>query len=157
MVTLRKYLKTDFDALNYKITKQQAKFTADINYCINERKDLESKTKNVISLLYKKHIAGFFVLDTGDDKLKLTNNKKSVLIRCFSINPKFQGKGIGKNAMILVSEFVRNNFSEINEIVLSVNMKNKNAYLLYLKSSFIDDGKTINGIMGPQHVLFKKL
>lgn len=157
MVTLRKYTNKDFDALNYSLKEDQAKYTGDIDYCINKRKDLETKSKNIISILYNEEVTGFFILDIGEDKCKLTKNNQAVLIRSFSINPLFQGRGIGKKSMILVSDFIKNNLPEINEIVLSVNMKNKNAYQLYLKSFFIDEGKTINGIMGPQHILNKKI
>lgn len=157
MVSLRRYNYNDFNALNYTLSKEQAKFTGDIDYSVNTRKDLESTTKNIISILFNNEVAGFFILDIGEDKLKLTDNNKAVLIRSFSVNPVFQGKGIGKESMILVGEFVKENYPEINEIVLSVNMKNTSAYHLYCKSFFIDDGKTINGIMGPQHILHKKI
>ena len=48
-----------------------------------------------------------------------------------SINPAFQGKGIAKVAMLQVGDFIKTHFPTCNEIILSVNTRNENAYQLY--------------------------
>jgi len=45
----------------------------------------------------------------------------------------------------------------IEELVLGVNFNNLDAYNLYLKVGFIDNGKVINGLQGLQHVLSKEI
>ena len=100
---------------------------------------------------------GFFVLDYGEDKLDLTKNENSLLLRSLSINPAFQGKGFGKIAMNLVDDFVKENFPTIDELVLAVNFLNKSAYDLYLKVGYIDDGSQREWHNGMQHLLRKKI
>lgn len=158
MVELKKYQDRFFNALiSYHLDETQAAFTRDVNYCINERKDLEDPQKTVVTILFAKYPVGFFVLDTGEDKYRYTDNPESILIRSLSLNPEYQGRGIGKEAMKLVSEFVTDRFHEIDEIVLAVNFKNEAAYHVYLKAGFEDDGKIFDGRKGPQHVLTKRL
>lgn len=158
MVKLDKYHRTNFDALNaYKLSKSQSDFTASIHYCVNERKDEEDPLKTIVTVLYNNRPVGFFVLDRGKDKLVLTDNSASILIRSFSINPSYQRKGIGTKAMVLVPQFLKKHIPDINEIVLSVNVKNKNAYQVYINAGYIDNNKTIVGKMGGQHVLSRRI
>lgn len=153
MLQLRKYKHDDYNALNsYQLDAKQARFTADIDYCINQRKDLEDKDKTIIVIVFDNQVVGFFVLDRGKVTHNLTDNPKAVTIRCLSVNPDYQGKGIGKQAMQSIPQFLRQNASEINEIVLSVNAKNTLAYHVYQQSGYIDTGKIIDGPMGKQRV-----
>ncbi|WP_103864253.1 GNAT family N-acetyltransferase [Aquimarina sp. I32.4] len=157
-VELKEYTPLFFEALNsYRLDKKQSDFTASLEYCLYERKDLENPEKTLVVIVFEELPVGFFVFDQGNDKYKLTDNPKSILIRSLSINPKYQGKGIGKYAMQLTTQFIKDQIPQINEIVLSVNFKNKNAYYTYLKSGYIDDNKVIIGIKGEQHVLTKKI
>ena len=87
----------------------------------------------------------------------MTDNENSLLVRSLSINPKHQGKGYGKIAMLLVDSFVKENFPTIDELVLAVNFKNKSAYNLYLKVGYTDDGSQREWLSGPQHLLKKQL
>ena len=96
-------------------------------------------------------------MDFGIDKLDLTENENSTLLRSLSINPEYQGKGIGKTAMIVLSDFVKENFPECDEVVLAVNFNNKSAYDLYLKCGFKDEGKTREFKNGYQHLLSKRI
>ncbi len=156
MIELEKYKQKHFDDLNaYKLNDIQSQFTASIDYCINERKDEEDSLKTIVSILYNNLPVGFFVLDKGKDKYLLSDNDSSILIRSFSINPKYQGKGIGSEAMKKVSEFVKENIFGIDELILSVNVKNTNAYRVYKKAGYIDNKKTIDGPMGEQNILSK--
>lgn len=158
MIELKKYQERFFDALiSYQLDEIQSNFTRDFNYCINERQDLKDPQKTVVTILFDKYPVGFFVLDVGKDKYRYTDNPASVLIRSLSVNPEYQGRGIGKEAMKLVTKFVADNFKGIEEIVLAVNLKNENAYWVYRKADFKDDGKVVEGRFGPQHVLTKKL
>jgi GNAT superfamily N-acetyltransferase len=158
MVTLRRFKQSYYEALNsYHLNDIQSEFTRDVNFCLNERKDLEDPNKTVVAILSDEVPVGFFVLDTGNDKYRYTNNPASILIRSLSMNPEQQGKGIGKEAMRLVSKFVSENLQGVEEMVLAVNFKNENAYWVYRKADFRDDGKVVEGRKGPQHVLTKRL
>ncbi len=155
MVKLVKFHSDHFNALNYKLNKAQADFTADIDYCINQRRDQLDPLKTLVTVLCDEKPVGFFVLDSGIDKLALTNNPASILVRSFSINPAYQGRGIGSEAMQLAAQFVKAQLPTITEIVLSVNFKNHNAYRAYLKAGYVDTNKTITGQMGGQNILSK--
>ncbi len=157
MVKLVNFHNDHFDVLNYKLNKAQADFTASIDYCINERRDQLDPLKTLVTVLYDNKPVGFFVLDNGVDKLALTDNIASIMVRSFSINPAYQGKGIGSKAMQLVEQFVKAQLPTVTEIVLSVNFKNNNAYRTYLKAGYVDTNKTIVGQMGGQNVLSKKI
>ncbi len=62
MIALKKYTPTDFAALNsYRLEKHQAQFTADIDYCINERKDLDDSDRTIVVISFDATPAGFFV------------------------------------------------------------------------------------------------
>lgn len=157
MVSLTRYLHIYDDALNYELTEEQAKFTSSIFHCIHFEKVLEDITKQIVVVTKDNKPIGFFILDNSNDKLKLSDNPSSLILRSFSLNPEYQNQGIAKKAMTLLPDYVGEKFSEINEIVLSVNFKNVNAYHAYLRSGFIDTGKVIEGVLGFQHVLSKRL
>ncbi|WP_223606885.1 N-acetyltransferase [Chryseobacterium sp. OSA05B] len=157
MVSLAFFKQEDFSGLNYALDETQQQYTATVEDAlkrISERNDSEAFA---ITVFEDDQPSGFFVLDFGEDKLELTDNKKSVLIRSLSINPGLQGKGIGKKAMEIVGEFVKKNFQDCNEIVLAVNQKNIPAYHVYLKTGYLYDGKTRMGRSGPQYLMYKKL
>lgn len=64
-----------------------------------------------------------------------------------------QGKSLAKNAMLLLSKFVLNEFPNCNEIVLAVNHKNIAAQHLYKKVGFQDTGKRRFGPIGEQFIM----
>ncbi|WP_413533879.1 GNAT family N-acetyltransferase [Empedobacter brevis] len=145
------------DALLYNLTEEQLPFTAlPIQAFERLEERIDDYAKPITILLNDKPI-GFFVLDYGDDKLELTKNENSLLVRSLSVNPIYQGKGYGKIAMKLLDNFVKENFPTINELVLAVNVKNKSAYDLYLKTGYVDDGSQREWYNGLQHLLKKKL
>ena len=100
---------------------------------------------------------GFFGLHLGEEVLDYKNNPKAILLRYFSINHSYQGKGYAKETLRLLPDFVRNNFKDINEIVLAVNEKNLIAQKLYKKSEFKDTGIRRMGPKGLQFIFSKSL
>ncbi len=155
MMMFAQYNSAFFESLNYKLDAHQARFTMGIEAWVDP--SFSPPSGNIIVIMFDDRPAGFFVLDRGADKLQLTGNESSVLLRSFSVNPDYQGKGIGKWAMRSVDEYVKRQMPDVEEIVLSVNLENTLAYRLYIGAGFTDTGKTINGIAGPQHVLSKYL
>ena len=57
--------------------------------------------------------------------------------------------------MTICNDYVQHHLPACNEIVLSVNLKNTNAYSMYVKAGFTDTGKIIDGRNGLQHVMVK--
>lgn len=160
MVDLQFFEPKDLPELNYKLEEIQAQFSALPQQALER---IEARNQNddffayPITIFYDEKVAGFCVLDFGDDKLALTDNADSVLLRSLSINPEFQGIGIGKSVMIVLDHFIKEHFKDCNEIVLSVNERNDLAFQIYLKTGYIFDGKKIEGRSGHQFVMFKNL
>lgn len=157
MVHLKFYEQKDFPGVDYALDENQLQYTAIAGQALQRIEEREDTLAFPITIFEDEHPAGFFVLDFGNDKLDLTDNKNAMLLRSFSINPKLQGKGIGKTAMIQVDEFVRENFKDCDEIVLAVNQNNIAAYQLYRNTGYHYEGKTRIGRSGPQYIMFKKL
>jgi len=157
MVKLKFFEQKDFPGLTYTLDEQQAQYTATAEQALQKIEERSDTLAFPITIFEDEDPVGFFVLDFGNDKLEFTDNHNSMLLRSFSINPKFQGKGIGKKAMIQVDEFIRENFKECDEIVLAVNQNNISAYRLYLTVGYQYKGKERIGRSGPQYLMFKKL
>jgi RimJ/RimL family protein N-acetyltransferase len=160
MTELKFYQPEDLPELDYVLDDIQSQYTATAMQSlekIEERNQKEDFFAYPITIFYEEKVAGFFVLDFGDDKFDLTENPDSVLLRSLSVNPDFQGKGIGKSAMIEVDHFIKEHFTDCNEIVLAVNENNNSAFQLYLKVGYFYEGKTREGRSGTQFLMFKKL
>lgn len=160
MVTLQKYNFTHFPYLDYRLDEEQDKFTAIAPVALERltQRNLQGDFSAFpITIFFERLPAGFFVLDFGNDKLDLSDNPNSVLLRSLSINPKFQGKGVGKNAMLKIPELLKNYFPQTTEIVLAVNEKNTVAAVLYEKCGYIFSSKTRIGTSGLQRIMIKYL
>ncbi|KNB61627.1 GNAT family N-acetyltransferase [Chryseobacterium sp. Hurlbut01] len=160
MTELKFYQSEDLSELAYILDDIQSQYTATAKQSlekIEERNQRGDFFAYPITIFYQEKIAGFFVLDFGEDKFDLTENADSVLLRSLSINPDFQGKGIGKSAMTEADHFIREHFKDCNEIVLAVNEKNTHAFQLYIKTGYKFEGKTREGRSGTQFLMFKKL
>jgi RimJ/RimL family protein N-acetyltransferase len=157
MTGLHFFQSEDLSGLQYTLDETQSLFTATAEEALERIKERDDHLAYPITIFHDEKPAGFFVLDFGEDKFDLTDNKNSVLLRSFSINPQLQGKGIGKCAMLKLDDFVKEHFRECDEIVLAVNEKNSSAYQLYLKAGYVFEGKTRIGRSGPQFLMCKTL
>jgi len=157
MVRLQFFRPEDLSGLDYILNELQLQYTSTAEFALNRISNRNTGLEFAVTIFDNDLAAGFFTLDFGDDKLDLTDTQNSALLRSLSVNPQLQGKGIGKSAMILVDDFVRKNFKECDEIVLSVNQNNISAYELYLKVGYQYEGKTRIGRSGPQYLMFKRL
>jgi RimJ/RimL family protein N-acetyltransferase len=158
MITLSFYKPEDFhDLTSYVLDEQQNQFTAMPKATLEIIEEKNTGDKFPITILYQDRAVGFFVLDFGEDKFELTENENSTLLRSLSINPKYQGKGIGKKAMIILADLIKLKFPECTEVVLAVNFNNRKAYDLYLECGFEDHGKTREMSKGQQNLLSKRI
>ena len=156
-VKLNFFRDEDLQHLNYTLDDVQKMFTVMPDFALEKIAEKNDGKSFPITIFFEEKPVGFFVLDFGDDKFGLTENSNAVLLRALSLNPEFQRKGIAKKSFFLTDEFLKNNFENCNEIVLAVNNKNQNAYQLYIKTGYLDEGKTRPFRDGFQHLLFKKI
>lgn len=157
MVELQFYKKADFPFLNYFLDDVQRLYTALPCQALARIEERNDGLAFPITIWENGKQVGFFVLDFGADKVELSDNQHSVLLRSFSVNPEFQGKGIGKRAMQQLEFFIHANFPDCNEVTLAVNKNNTSAYKLYLQQGFLDEGKTRMGRSGLQILMSKGL
>ncbi|KQT25825.1 GNAT family acetyltransferase [Chryseobacterium sp. Leaf405] len=157
MVSLRFFNQEDFPDLNYPLTELQLEYTSSAEFALKRIAERNTDLEFPVTIFKNKKPVGFFTLDFGEDKLDITDNQNSTLLRSLSINPELQGQGIGKVAMLKIDDFIKENFKDCKEIVLAVNQNNISAYELYLKVGYQYDGKNRMGRSGMQYLMYKKL
>lgn len=151
-VVLVEYSNTyDEQLSNFYLPKEQLQFTSMPLDKINGTN--ESNTAKHVLILENDAPVGYFSLEDGEKLLKYSNNTNARLLTAFSIDSRNQGKGLAKIGLQLLPEFVKNNFTGIDEIVLGVNQRNTPAYNLYLKTGFVDKNEFYEGPKGHQHIL----
>ncbi|MDY0404060.1 GNAT family N-acetyltransferase [Virgibacillus sp. 179-BFC.A HS] len=90
-------------------------------------------------------LAGFFVLHGWEGVKTYHTNKQAMLLRAFSVQTAFQGRGIAQKSLQLLPFFVQRHFPDCNEIILAVNHQNTHAQHVYQKAGFIDKGIRVMG------------
>ena len=122
----------------YELTEDQLRYTGEPKDCI----ELSSEDSERYSILAIEEdtLVTFFVLHKNEGVKPYSNNHHSILLRAFSTDFRYQGKGYAKKSLMLLPEFIKENLSGINEIVLAVNLKNEVAQGLYKKCGFVDEG-----------------
>lgn len=135
--------------LSYQLPPDQALFTA-LPAKVFERiaaRNAQGDFSGIpVSILSGEQPIGLFVLDSGADLNLWTENRHAVFLRSLSINPAFQGQGIGTLVMQYLPEFIAGHIPElsVNEIVLGVNRENKAAQKLYSRIGFKEYGFNMN-------------
>jgi len=157
MVHLKFFVSEDLAGLSYILDEKQRQYTSTAAQALERIEERADNLAFPVSIFEDEILAGFLVLDFGTDKFDITNNPNSVLLRSLSINPEFQGKGIGKSTMLAIDQFIKKHFSTCDEIVLAVNQNNTLAYEIYLKTGYFYEGKMRDGRSGPQYLMYKKL
>ncbi|MFS0892589.1 GNAT family N-acetyltransferase [Peribacillus frigoritolerans] len=122
----------------YELNEEQLHYTGQPKDCIKLSNE-DSERYSILAMEEDKLVT-FFVLHRNEGVKPYSNNNNSILLRAFSTDSRHQGKGYAKKALMLLPEFVKENFSGTNEIVLAVNLKNEAAQGLYKKCGFVDEG-----------------
>lgn len=136
---------------HYKLSPEQREFTSmpipAIELCGVE------ENRHPVMILQKSRLAGFFVLQGWEGAKLYCDNQNSLLLRAYSVDADYQGKGIARRSLELLPAFAEEHFPEKNEIVLAVNERNRAARHVYEKAGFRDTGRRIMGRKGLQHIL----
>ncbi|WP_218943864.1 GNAT family N-acetyltransferase [Bacillus aquiflavi] len=128
------------------LTERQLRFTSTPKECIQLSNE-DSDRSSILAIEGEKLVI-FFVLHINDGVRSYSNNDHAILLRAFSTDFRYQGKGYAKNALMLLPRFVKEHFHEINEIVLAVNVKNHVAQHVYKKCGYVDEGERRMGKKG---------
>lgn len=154
-VTLDFYRPEHKSKLDYRLSEVQLAYTS---LPLDAIKKCEEETGRIpIVIFFNGEPAGFFVLHGWGGVKVYSENKRNILVRGYSINPHFQGKGIAKASLSALDSFVQTHFPDKNEIILAVNHGNKAAQHVYKKGGFVDKGKRVMGRKGEQFILHKEL
>ncbi|MDN7245022.1 GNAT family protein [Planococcus shenhongbingii] len=137
--------------VEYSLPSDQLKFTG-MPQDIIER-DAKNPDKHLVVIRARDEVAGFFELDESDDRKLYSNNPKALLLRGYSVNPKYQGRGIATGSIYALPDFIRKEFPEFNEVVLGVNASNPAAQRVYQKAGFEDTGRRLMRSKGEQIVM----
>ncbi|MCH1627387.1 hypothetical protein MJG50_18790 [Fredinandcohnia sp. SECRCQ15] len=97
------------------------------------------------------------MLHGWDEVKEYSDNKDAILIRAYSINYTFQGKGIAIKSLSILDSFVKKHFPTKNEMILAVNQSNTIAQHVYLQVGFIDKGIRVMGRNGELFIFHKEL
>lgn len=100
---------------------------------------------------------GFFILHDWEGVKKYGKNRYAMLLRSYSIDSRYQGKGIAKQSLKILPTFMKENFPSITEVVLAVNKQNRHAQYVYKKCGFKDKGLRVMGRKGEQFVLHRDI
>lgn len=156
MIEITAYKKAYFDELtSYQLNEEQSQFSRTPIEVLSDAANLSNEKLFHYCILFEEKAVGFFTLDFTENRFVYSTNPESVLLRSFSINPNFQGKGIAKSVMKQLPHFVKLHFKDVKEICFGVNSRNANAYQLYIKTGYLDSGKIFEGKKGPQNLMYK--
>ncbi|PIC62651.1 GNAT family N-acetyltransferase [Sporosarcina sp. P13] len=148
-VKLEKYKPEFLKALKeFELPTEKAQYTAFPAVILEKLTD----DQYPIVILSNDEPVGFFLLQSTDRVKEFTDNPRALLLTALSIDNSKQGKGFAKEAMNLIKQFVNQEFSEYDEIILAVNHKNIPAQNLYKRVGFSDTGKRKIGKIGEQFI-----
>ena len=136
---------------NFHLTEEQLTYTVHPKECI--KLSNEDSERSSILAVEEDKLVTFFVLHKNQGVKLYSNNNNAILLRAFSTDSRYQGRGYAKMALMLLPEFVKENFKETNEIVLAVNVKNYAAQGLYKKCGYVDEGVRKMGEKGELIIL----
>ncbi|NKE06602.1 GNAT family N-acetyltransferase [Mesobacillus selenatarsenatis] len=136
--------------LKYDLLEEQRRFTAFPEDALEMCK--EDPERHPVVILYDNEPAGFFVLHGRSGVIDYSDNQNAMLLRAYSINLSFQGKGIASKSVMLLKRFVKEHFTQVDEIILAVNHSNIMAQNVYTKGGFIDQGKRAMGREGEMYI-----
>ena len=136
----------------YQLTGEQAEFS-------RPPSDWLSAAQLAVTILRGDEPIGFFVLDSGAGRDAYSANPHAVLLRSMSLNPRHQGNGYARTALVpaTLDAFIRAHLPACDEIVLGVHHANRAAIRLYQRAGFDDTGRTYDGLKGLQFIYHRVL
>lgn len=147
--------KYKLDLENYDLSEEQMKFTAHPLQALIPCEKEEGR--DPILILSNGEPAGFFVLHGWEGVKEFYGNKQALLLRAYSVDSSFQGKGVAKQSLKMLPTFVKERYTGINEVILAVNFSNHVAQHVYKSSGFVDKGIRAMGRMGEMYILHLEL
>ena len=142
----------------YQLTGEQAEFSRPPTDWLSGNIAF-SAAQLAVTILRDDEPIGFFVLDSGAGRDDYSANPHAVLLRSMSLNPRHQGNGYARTALVpaTLDAFIRAHFPACDEIVLGVHHANRAAVRLYQRAGFANTGRTYDGLKGLQFIYHRVL
>ena len=142
----------------YQLTGEQAEFSRPPSDWLSGNIAF-SAAQLAVTILRGDEPIGFFVLDSGAGRDDYSANPHAVLLRSMSLNPRHQGNGYARTALVpaTLDAFIRAHFPACDEIVLGVHHANRAAVRLYQRAGFANTGRTYDGLKGLQFIYHRVL
>ncbi len=149
-LVVRPFVENDYLAITtYCLPEEQAIYTS---LPIDVIKTFEKDSDNQPFVIYlERDLIGCFALHTNGNAY--TKNKNAILLKSFSIDARYQQKGLAYQSLKALPEIIKHHFPEKKEIILTVHHTNTPAINLYRKADFIDFGHKFEGEFGEEWIL----
>lgn len=117
------------------------------------------RNSEAMAVLADERVVGFYRLDFSVTAIAgRPLGEPSVGLRAYVIDQREQGRGYGTAAMRACADDLRRRYPERRLLALTVNVRNRAAYGVYLKAGFSDTGELYHGgSAGPQHLMLLRL
>ncbi|MGB3160445.1 MAG: GNAT family N-acetyltransferase [Carnobacterium sp.] len=118
---------------------------------------LHETEKHPILILSNEILVGFFILQKNKIIKNFQMDNNCLFFKDHSIDERFQEKGFGKLSIEALPKYIKKHFSNIDEIILTVDYENLSGQMLYLKTGFKDTKKRIKENGRSKFIYSKKL
>ncbi|WP_423418642.1 GNAT family N-acetyltransferase [Fictibacillus nanhaiensis] len=144
---IRMYESKDFQAaMEYCLPPEQSLFTSMPDEVLET---FQSDIFNQPFVIYSdQQLVGWFALYTDQSGNMYTTNRQAILLKSFSIDARFQKRGLALDSLRLLPKIVKQQYKDKNEILLTVHETNDAAISLYRKAGFLHKGENHNGEFG---------
>jgi RimJ/RimL family protein N-acetyltransferase len=103
-------------------------------------------------------IVGIGVLQADGGGAEVWPSQEShVVLRGFSVDSRFQGRGVGAAATAAAVDLAQRAFPSASHLVLTVHVDNVAGQRVYERSGFEPTGRTVVGRAGEEHVMARPL
>ncbi|MBM7705050.1 GNAT family N-acetyltransferase [Metabacillus iocasae] len=139
----------------YDLPHHQLQYTSLPLHTVYTCRELPNRFPVVI--LFENKAVGFLLLNGWERVREYSDNQEALLLTSYSVNARYQGKGIAKQSLKLLPLFINQHFPEKRELILAVNHRNKAAQIVYEKAGFVDKGIRLEGPKGELFVYHMNL
>lgn len=140
---------------SYSLSTEQLSFSDLPKDAIQQAK--QDSDRYPVFLTKNAELLSFFILHTNEGPSIYTDYPQAILLRSFSTNQRYQGKGYAKSSLLLLPQYIQQYFPDIHEIILGVNAKNNAAIQLYEKTGFIDNNHPISTEYGELRIMTQRV
>lgn len=153
---IRPFVENDTLAIiNYSLPDEQAIYTSLPITVIEEfNKDIFIKP---YVIYFSNLLVGFFALNPNKAGNVYTSNENAIVLRSFSIDSRFQRKGLALQAFRVLPDILKVNFPEKDELILTFHYTNLTAKNLYQNAGFMDKGLRYEGEHGEEWIFHYEL